>query len=633
MSRYVFDIETNGFLDQLDRVHCIVLKDIDTGAVLSCHNHSDLDGPDLPSGMKLLMKADCIIGHNIIAFDIPALQKVYPWFSIDPAKVFDTFVMARLYEANIKERDLLPVNKGKYPKALFGQQGLEAWGYRLGDYKGDYKGPWDTWSPEMQSYCEQDVEVTHKLYSHLTNRERWPVAEELEHAAQYLCSQIERNGIPFDVDGAVKLYGELAEVRERMTAELKVLFPPWVINQGEYVSKANNSKTGHSIGATYTKILINEFNPKSRDHIANRLKAKYGWQPTEFTDGGKPKVDEKVLNALDYPEAKPLAELFLILKRIGQIAEGTEAWLKRESEGWVHYRLNPNGAVTGRATHSKVNITQVPKVGSRYGKECRSLWGLIEEPLRNRKLWDRWKDGVLYGSDVAGLELRCLAHYMARYDQGAYGKAVVEGKEEDGTDVHSLNTRALGMDPKKVYTINGKAQTGRNCSKTFIYAFLYGAGDAKIAKTIGKPEKKGRSVKLDFLQRTPALKALREAVETASKRGYLKALDGRHMHVRSSHAALNTLLQGAGALICKKWIVELDRMLREEECYEHGWDGDYAFLIWAHDEVQIACRTPEISQYVACASIRAIQATEAYFGIKVPLDVGGKTGKTWKDTH
>jgi DNA polymerase-1 len=357
------------------------------------------------------------------------------------------------------------------------------------DYKGNYTGGWDEWSQEMQDYCEQDVEVTGKLYRFLTEpkatpTERWPRAEELEHSAQYLCSQIERNGIPFDVDGAVTLYAELAALRERMTNELKVLFPPWVVFQGEVVSKANNRKTGHTIGAVYSKVLINEFNPQSRDHIADRLKAKYGWQPTEFTDGGKPKIDEKVLNKLEYPEAKPLAELFLILKRIGQIAEGKEAWLKKEKDGWIYHRLNPNGAVTGRATHSGPNISQVPKVGSRYGKECRALFGMIEgvQP---------WKDGVLYGVDVAGLELRCLAHYMARYDKGAYGLAVVEGKEEEGTDVHSINTRALGMDPKKVYTISGKDQTGRNCAKTFIYAFLYGAGDEKIAKTVGKNRSRG----------------------------------------------------------------------------------------------------------------------------------------------
>jgi DNA polymerase-1 len=638
--RYIFDCETNGFLDQLDRVHCLVLKDIDMGLRWSFAPTGCLgDNGGIEGGLAMLMDADLIIGHNIIGFDIPALQKVYPWFTVERSKVYDTMVAAKLYEGNVKEQDLHPRNKGKYPKQLFGQQSLEAWGYRLGDYKGDYKGPWDVWSQEMQTYCEQDVEVTFKLFMHLKRpfdgtsftQVCWPIAERLEHDAQWLCSQIERNGIPFDVDGAAKLYGELVAQRERMSAELKTLFPPWTVFQGEVTSKANNRKTGHTIGAVYSKVLINEFNPQSRDHIANRLKAKYDWEPTEFTDGGKPQVDEQVLGALPYPEAKPLAELFLVEKRIGQIAEGKEAWLRvQQKGGWIHHRLNPNGAVTGRATHSKPNISQVPKVGSRWGAECRALFGLHDAPLSR---WPGWQDGVLYGVDVAGLELRCLAHYMHRYDNGDYGRAVIEGKEENGTDVHSLNSRAIGLDPKGQYDINGKAQKGRNCAKTFIYAFLYGAGPEKIGKTIGKGLTAGKRTISEFLAKTPALKKLKDKVAEAADRGYLKALDGRHMHIRSKHAALNTLLQGSGALICKKWIVETDYICQDVYNLRHGWDGDYCFLIWAHDELQIACRTPEIAAHVDRAAKHAIKGVEAFFNIKVPLDVGGKVGKTWRDTH
>jgi DNA polymerase-1 len=618
VARYIFDIETNGFLNQLDRVHCLVLKDIDTGLV---HSFSYVAG--VHHGVEMLMRADEIVGHNVIGFDIPALKKVYPWFHVDPSKVVDTYVLSRLYEGNVEARDFKTKD---FPKQLAGRHSLEAWGHRLGDYKGDYDGGWDAWSEEMQLYCEQDVEVTFKLYKNFLTLPKWPQAELLEHRAQWVTSQIERNGIPFDHDAAVELYGKLIEIRDRMTAELKVLFPPWVVYQGEVISKANNRKTGHTIGAVYSKVLINDFNPQSRDHIISRFKAKYGWVPTEFTKQGKPKVDETVLSELPYPEAKPLAELFLILKRTGQVCEGKGSWLALEQQGWIHHRLNCNGAVTGRATHSKPNITQVPKVGSRYGKECRSLFGMIPGVCP-------WPDGVLYGTDVAGLELRLLAHYMARYDKGAYGKVVIEGKEEDETDVHSLTAKALGMNPKKVYTVNGKDQTGRNCGKTFIYGFLYGGGDARLAHIIGQPEKKGRAIKRDFLNRLPALKSLREAAEEASKRGYVRALDGRHMHVRSSHSALNTLLQGAGAVICKAWMVETDRICRGIYNLQHGWDGDYAILIWAHDELQIACRTAEIAERVDHAAHQAIKNVEALFNIRLPLDVGGKTGVTWRDTH
>jgi DNA polymerase-1 len=622
MTRFVVDVETNGFLDQLDRIHCLVMKDIDTGGVLSLHGRTGMLD-HIAEGLELLQEADEAVFHNGIGFDVPAIQKVYPWFKIDQSKVTDTFVLSRLYKSDIKEEDF---RRKSMPKNLAGRHSLEAWGHRIGDYKGDFKGPWDTWTPEMQSYCEQDVEVTAKLYKHFRAGPHWPKAELLEHQAQWLCAQIERNGIPFNVPAAVKLYGELIEIRERMAGELKELFPSWVVYQGEVVSKANNRKTGHTIGAVYSKVLIQEFNPQSRDHIADRLKAKYGWQPTEFTDGGKAKIDETVLNGLEYPEAKPLAELFLIIKRIGQIAEGEKAWLKHEKNGWIHHRLNSNGAVTGRATHSKPNISQVPKVGSRYGKECRELFGLVSGVCP-------WPEGVLYGSDVAGLELRCLGHYTYPYDKGAYGRAVVEGKEEDGTDVHSISSRALGLEPQRVYTLSGKQQKGRNAGKVFKYALVYGAGGPKLAKIAGKPEKQGYAVLKSFLEKMPALKSLREAVEGACKRGYLIGLDGRHMHVRSPHSALNTLLQGAGALVCKKWIVETDRLLADVYKLHHGWDGDYAFLIWAHDELQIACRNAEIAAHVDAAAKHAIKTTEAYFNIRVPLDVGGKTGVTWKDTH
>lgn len=618
MSRYIFDIETNGLLDQLDRVHSLVMKDIDTGQVWSLHSDH------IFKGVQRLAEADEIIGHNIIGFDIPALQKVYPWFDIPRERVTDTLVLSKLYEADIKERDVK--NHDKYPKKLFGRHSLEAWGYRLGDYKGDFKGPWDAWTPEMQSYCEQDVEVTHKLYKHLRRIGPWSVAERLEHDAAWLCAQIERNGIPFDVPAAAKLYAELVQAREKLSVELKGLFQPWAVFQGEVLPKTSNSKIGFSKGVPYSKIKINEFNPQSRDHIIDRLKALHGWVPIEFTDKGKPKVDEKVLHSLPYPAAAQLAELFLIMKRIGQVGDGPEAWLTREKNGWIHYRLNSNGAVTGRATHSKVNITQVPKVGSRWGAECRALWGMIPGGCP-------WPDGALYGVDVAGLELRCLAHYMAKYDGGEYGRAVIEGKEADGTDVHSLNAQAIGLEPQTVYNINGKTQTGRNCAKTFIYAFLYGAGPEKIGKTIGKSKSDGLSAIKRFLSQTPALASLKAAVSTAAERGYLQALDGRHMPVRSKHAALNTLLQGAGAIICKAWIVETDRILREEYGLKHGWDGHYAFLIWAHDELQIACRGVQETCLVADASAAAIKNVEKLFKMRVSLSVGGKAGKTWKDTH
>lgn len=620
MSRYVFDCETDGFLDALTKVHCLVLKDADAGTRTTYNDQPGSLHP-ITDGARCLMNAAEIIGHNIIAFDIPALKKVYPWFTIPSEKVTDTLVLAKLYEGNIKEEDLKPQYKGTPRGALFGKQSIEAWGVRLGKAKvGTEIEDWSQWTPLMQERCEVDVEVNDLLFKRLRKRTPWPRAELLEHQAAWLCAQIERNGLRFNRDKAIKLYGELAELRHKLATELKTLFKPWVVFQGEVTSKANNKRYGHTKGAVYSKILINEFNPLSRDHIANRLKAKYGWKPDKFTDGGKPQVDETVLASLDYPEAKPLAELFLVQKRIGQIAEGDEAWLKHENDGWVHYHINPNGAVTGRATHSKFNITQVPKVGSKWGKECREMFETVAA----------W---VLLGTDAEGLELRCLGHYMSRYDGGAYAKAVVEGKEADGTDVHSINTRALGMQPQQLYTLGGKQQKGRNAGKTWMYAFIYGAGDPKLGKILGKGRAAGKKARADLLSKVPALGELVKAVKKAVKRGFLIGLDGRHMHIRSDHAALNTLLQGAGAVICKKWMVELERILQEND-YKHGWDGDYAFVIWAHDELQIAVNPKYLRpEVVGSYAQKAMEITQEYFGFKCELGVSWKIGNNWAETH
>ncbi len=158
MARYIFDIETNGLLPELNRVHCLAIKNEDTGERFSCNDQPG-HRPTIRDGIRLLSEATEIIGHNVIGFDIPALAKVYG-FTIPRERVSDTIVMAKLYKGNVKEEDLAPRHKGTDRGALFGQQSLKAWGIRLNCHKGDYEGGWDHWNKEMQAYCERDVEVT-----------------------------------------------------------------------------------------------------------------------------------------------------------------------------------------------------------------------------------------------------------------------------------------------------------------------------------------------------------------------------------------------------------------------------------------------------------------------------------------
>jgi DNA polymerase I len=592
----IFDLETDGLLDEVTKIHCLVTKDTETGEVSSYTSASDIK-----QGLEVLTNSDLIIGHNVIKYDIPVIKKLYPWFNVDKKKVQDTLVLARLIYANIKELDIKFMKDGLVPKSLFGSHSLESWGHRLGNYKGDYKGGWEVFTQEMLDYCIQDVEVTHTLYNKLLSKEFSEQSIELEHEVAWLMAKQERNGFYFNEKAGSELYSVLVKRRGELERELKDYFGSWVIKLPDFIPKVNNKSRGYIKGVPVPKEKVVEFNPGSRDHIANRLTTLYGWKPTDFTEGGKPQVDEVVLGKLDYPPCKLLTEYLLVQKRISQLAEGTQAWLKLVKKGKIHGSINTNGAVTGRATHAYPNISQVPSSSSPYGHDCRALFTVPN-------------DWVLVGADASGLELRCLAHYMAKWDGGKYGQVLLNG------DIHTENQKAAGLET-------------RPQAKTFIYAFLYGAGDEKIGSVVNGSAVDGRELKSKFLRSLPALGALVKSVKESAGRGYLIGLDRRKIYVRSAHSALNTLLQGAGAIVCKKWLVLLEEQLSNELGLKHGWDGDYCFCAWSHDEVQIACRNDEIADKVAKAATDCVALAGEYFKFRCPLAGESKKGTTWADTH
>jgi hypothetical protein len=646
MRTTLFDIETNGLLQDVSTIHCISVMDVEDEKVRR------FTPENIKEGVAYLQKAadeGMLVGHNIIGYDIPVIQKLYPGFTVDRTKVRDTIVESRLYFPDLLVRDGSYIKAGVLPTKRLGSHALEAWGYRLGQMKGEYSGDfkqkwidehseypwleyletltpkmaakaiedkdkwiaawgkenypsgleWQTYTEAMGDYCDQDVIVTRAVMLHFNALEYSEQALELEHAARHYCSMMERSGWPFDVGAAVALYGELAVERDTIRQLMMDTFPPLVI---ERVS----AKTGKRL-----KDKVIEFNPGSRDQIAHRLTAKYGWVPKNFTDGGKPQIDENILGALPYEEAKLLSSYFLLEKRIGQLAEGDKAWLKCEKAGRIHGSINTNGAVTGRCTHSSPNLAQVPSVkvnkegdvlsgfAGGYGRECRSLF-TVHRGFKQ------------VGVDLSGLELRCLAHFMAQWDGGAYGDVVLNG------DVHTENQNAAGLPT-------------RNNAKTFIYAFLYGAGDEKIGSIVGKGRAAGKALKEKFLTGLPALGKLKNAVEKACKRGYLIGLDGRRVPVRSAHSALNTLLQGAGALISKRWLIECF-LEAEARGLRYGWDGDFTLLGYVHDELQWAVREGLEKEFGEMAVLCAKRAGD-YFKFKCPIDAEFKIGDSWFDCH
>lgn len=586
----IFDLESDGFLEQTTKIHCLVIKDTETGIVREFLQ--DRTSQTLKQGLQFLMEADLIAGHNIIKFDIPVIQKLYPWFHVDQSKVFDTLVVSRLIFSDLRERDGGNIESGLLPSKLWASHSLKAWGYRLGVLKGEFKenngeDAFKVFTPEMLEYCVQDVNVTEALYDKLTSSSYSEQAIELEHQVAWNCAMMERSGWPFDVNAAADLYGSLVQKRDEIRVEMLNTFEP-------IVEERWSEKTGKRL-----KDKVTEFNPASRDQIAQRLMTKYQWQPKEFTPGGKPKIDEDVLKALPYPEAQTLADYFLLEKRIGQLGEGEQAWLKAERNGFIHGSINTNGAVTGRCTHQSPNLAQVPSVRALWGKECRSLFTV--------------RPGFkMVGCDLSGLELRCLGHFMARWDDGEYANEVLNG------DVHTKNQKAAGLPT-------------RDNAKTFIYGFLYGAGDEKIGSIVGKGRVEGKKLKEQFLAATPALKALRSAVQTAAKRGYLIGLDGRKLPIRSEHAALNTLLQSAGALVAKKWLCYVFEDAAAAGL-KYGWDGDWTLLGFIHDELDAAAREGK-EELLGQIMLRAAAKAGEYFNFRCPIDAECKIGMTWCDVH
>ena len=572
MSSYVFDIETNGLLDDVSKLHCLVLKDIDTLEVTSYTKE------DWYVGTNKLEKADTLIGHNIIKYDIPVLEKLFQFKT--KAKIFDTLVATRLIWSDLMESDMTRVHTKDFPRQLVNKHSLKAWGVRLGNYKQQIETDWSEFNSEMLEYCIQDVEVTYTLYRKILEQKFSGESLELEHAVADLIGRQERHGILFDVKKATALYSELSSERENIRKEMKETFLPITI-------KRVSEKTGKQL-----KDKIIEFNPSSRQHIADRLKTKYDWKPKEFTPDGKPKVDDKVLNSLDYSEAKLLARYFLLEKRIGMLAEGNNAYLKLENNGRLHGTVNTNNAVTGRATASRPNLQQVPAVGIPYGKQFRELFTVPPSKY-------------LVGVDVSGLELRLLGHYIAKFDGGKYADIVVNG------DIHTTNQKLAGLET-------------RDQSKRFLYAWLYGAGVSKIAEVTKKSNRDAARVRKQFLDRLPALSKLIEQVKSVAERGYLLGLDKRKVKVRNQHSALNTLLQSAGAIFCKRWLVEFDESVKNIKGVQQ--------LLWVHDEIQVECDKDKAEE-VGKLAVECIKRTGEHFKLRVPLTGEYKISNNWSGTH
>ena len=523
-----------------------------------------------------------IVAHNGIGFDYPVMSKLWgvEWSEYE---LMDSLVLSRL--AN--------------PSREAGHS-LRQWGARLGFPKGDHED-WSQLSCEMVRYCEQDVAVTVRVLECLQD-ELVGFSEEsvkLEHDVQRIIQQQIKNGWLIDPKHTNDLLALLKEKKYELEETVQRTFLPLPVFVKEVTPKVKKDGTLSAVGLKFlgdqsenvagwfSRIDYPPFNLGSRQQIGRYLQW-FGWKPKTFTEKGQPIVDESVLETVtDIPEAKLIAEYLMIQKRVAQV----QSWLDAvQDDGRVHGYVNANGAVTGRMTHSSPNMGQVPAVYSPYGKECRDVWTVPQ-------------GYKLVGMDASGLELRMLAHYMN--DEG-YTNEILNG------DIHTANQLAAGL-------------ATRSQAKTFIYAFLYGAGDAKIGSIVGGSAKDGKRLKEKFLQNTPALGRLRERVGVASGRGYVLGLDRRRVAIRSSHAALNSLLQSAGAIIMKKALC----LLHE---YATLWGIDFHIIGNIHDEIQTEVREEKAEVFGRLAT-SCVEAAGTYYKLNCPLAGDYKVGNTWADTH
>jgi RecA-family ATPase/DNA polymerase I-like protein with 3'-5' exonuclease and polymerase domains len=612
--RLIFDLESDGLLDTVTRIHCIIIGDLDSDDV---HEY----GPDqISDALAHLERADVLIGHNIQGYDLPVLRKLHEWAPRPECRIVDTLVAARLILPHVDVIDGEVAARTK--DAVFGQvrgkYSLEAWGLRLGMPKvGAELTDWSQWTPEIQARCVGDVAICKRLWLFLQPDGYPQAALNLEHSVAAICGRMTADGAPFDTAAAEQLRGQWESRRAELEARLREQFPE-----------------------------VKNFS--SRDQIAAVLEAR-GWQPERRTEKtGQPVIDDELLESLPaiYPEFDGLAEHYILGRRLGQLSRGKQAWISNvHPDGRIHGGLIHIGTPHSRAKHLQPNMAQVPnhKKGSPFAAECRALF---HHP----------GDWVIVTCDQSNLQDRGFAHYLAVHDGGAYAQTFA-----DGIDQHWRTASALDLVPEgTARDKNSKVHTAiREGAKVFRYAFLFGAGSLRAGQIVAQVvrmvatidpgnalcsrfwggnkhpseaalRQTGKRALDRFIAATPGLRELRERLSLVHrKRGWVEGLDGRRIPTDADYKALNRIVTASEAVICKRWLVDVHAELCARFCY--GPDGDAYLTLWVHDELVVCCR-PEIAGEVGEILVRHARKAGEPYGFCVPLDAAFGVGRDWAGT-
>jgi len=411
----------------------------------------------------------------------------------------------------------------------------------------------------------------------------------LEHRVQEILTQQEIHGWRFDEAAAWKLTSSLRQELQD-THELLRRKHPYV-RGGEFTPKRDNGTKGYVKGATLTR--LKEFNPTSRDHIAWILQTYYGWTPVQMTTTGKPIIDEVILKEIGSEISMMFLRCLTVTKMLGQISEGMNAWLKLcTTNGRIHHHCSV-ATNTHRCAHRNPNLAQV------------------NSDERFRRLFIPSEGLTMVGADLSGIELRMLAHYLARYDGGRYAKLLLED------DIHQVNADKIGISRRQV--------------KTVTYAFLYGAGDEKIGHSYdsqlssSSAKRKGKEIRKAYVDAVDGLGDLLEAIKKVAEQGSIRSIDGRQIAVDSPHKALNYLLQSGAGVIAKRWmVINQDTIKQTNLCC--------AQLAFVHDELQFECAEEHINDLRTSLVYSATAAGE-YYNMRIRIDAEAKHGNNWAEVH
>jgi DNA polymerase I-like protein with 3'-5' exonuclease and polymerase domains len=610
----IFDLESDGLLEVVSRVHCIVIDELDSDRKYEY-------GPGhIPDALAHLARADTLIGHNVQSYDLPVLRKLHGWSPAPTCRVVDTLIAGRLILPNLTNLDgeVAKRAKDKAFGKIYGKYSLEAWGVRFGMTKiGAEIEDWSKWTPEIQARCVGDVNICKRLWQ-LLQPDGYPrAALELEHEVATICERITADGVPFDTIAAAQLREDWEARRTVLEASLRAQFP-----------------------------TVKNLN--SRPQIGTLLESR-GWQPERRTKKtNRPVIDDDVLESLPaiYPEFTGLAEHYLLGRRLGQLANGDQAWIGHvDAAGHIHGGLIHLGTPHSRAKHLEPNLAQVPnhKKGAPFGEKCRALF-------RHPGDW------VFVACDQANLQDRGLAHYLAAHDGGAYARAFA-----DGIDQHWQTAIALGLMSEGAIRDKGSKVHSviREGSKTFRYAFLFGAGALRAGQIIAHIvravtaiapgdslsakfwagdkhpseavlQNVGKRVLDRFVAATLGLRALRAKLSGEHRRrGWVEGLDGRRIPTDADYKALNRIVTASEAIICKRWLLAVHAELCAR--FRYGPDGDAYLALWIHDELVVCCR-PEIAEQVGEILVRHARGAGEHYGFRVPLDAEFKIGRDWAGT-